>query len=758
MDSTTKIVMAAIGHTWVISHPAFKDKAIHQVLYTEEDEMRAIDRLMIDGAARCPLGVEITSPGIGGPETHKIGVEIPSPGLQCPPQECHVQTRSQRKSTPLVALPSKTRSRSSSSSNDKEQPTRKSPRRSNERQCKTRHRQLIDVYGKGPKVAPLEQWVGKQPEPQPRDKLLLTDTPDGYPKGLKFYRDEENRRRIAVPETERVPLTQQEHISLLHVAHKRVLHMLMLRYWWPDMNQLVKGVCGACRQCQRANVRRRHLSAAFSPLTNVNHAKLLPRQEYGIDFYGHHDGNILVAIDLCTREVKLWFLRKQTETLTAKALLTGLILQQGVPLLLRSDAANQLIAGTVQAMNKFLGIRQIHTGGYNPRGNAIAERFMQTLNAMLRKCDDKTYKNIEVFLPAIAFAHNTTYNSTLQCTPFECGHGYRARTISDARLAPRLQLNLEGDSQVEDVVTRWESSVPKKVLELAMRFSDEARKKSEWHRKMPSNRLNQAGRSIGPDLQPGARVYFYKPPTQSEIEKRGRMAKHLDHYLGPATVVRKSGTRSYQLEYRDPKRANAPKPFSRDISMIIPEKAFLTLPTPTPDFAVVASPPPSKHNVIKPLALREGEMIICLDHDNWYLAEVNAVYPDKARVRYYSTPTPPLDSYGDTLIPERVKRLQQVRFRKTWFFRDGPNAGKGTVSPPFPDNPDLRVWDGDIPASAYSKELLIRNVRLSGEGSLDSASVQLAANTYHIRTPHIPPWKMSVTMARRLTSLSVKEI
>ena len=162
--------------------------------------------------------------------------------------------------------------------------------------------------------------------------------------------------------------------------------------------------------------------------------------------------------------------------------------------------------------------------------------------------------------------------------------------------------------------------------------------------------------------------------------------------------------------------------------MIIPERAFLALPTPTPDFAVVASPPPSKHNVIKPIALREGEMIICLDHDNWYLAEVNAVYPNKARVRYYSTPTPPLDSYGDTLIPERVKRLQQVRFRKTWFFRDGPNAGKGTVSPPFPDNPDLRVWDGDIPASAYSKELLIRNVRFSGEGSLDSSSVQLAAN------------------------------
>ena len=51
MDSTTKIVMATIGHTWVISHPAYADKAIHQVRYTEEDETRTIYRLMIDGAA-----------------------------------------------------------------------------------------------------------------------------------------------------------------------------------------------------------------------------------------------------------------------------------------------------------------------------------------------------------------------------------------------------------------------------------------------------------------------------------------------------------------------------------------------------------------------------------------------------------------------------------------------------------------------------------------------------------------------------------
>jgi hypothetical protein len=58
------------------------------------------------------------------------------------------------------------------------------------------------------------------------------------------------------------------------------------------------------------------------------------------------------------------------------------------------------VKGTVEALNKYLGITHISTGGYNARANAVVERFMQTLNAMLRTCDDKTYKDIKDVDPA----------------------------------------------------------------------------------------------------------------------------------------------------------------------------------------------------------------------------------------------------------------------------------------------------------------------------------------------------------------------
>jgi hypothetical protein len=87
-------------------------------------------------------------------------------------------------------------------------------------------------------------------------------------------------------------------------------------------------------------------------------------------------------------------------------------------------------------MNNYLGVEQIITGGYNPRGNAIVERFMQALGHMLRIASkNEEYSNLKDYLQCIAFAHNCTYSSVIECTPFEAGHNLRARTVAEARMA-----------------------------------------------------------------------------------------------------------------------------------------------------------------------------------------------------------------------------------------------------------------------------------------------------------------------------------
>jgi hypothetical protein len=246
----------------------------------------------------------------------------------------------------------------------------------------------------------------------------------------------------------------------------------------------------------------------------------------------------------------LWFLPDRKMEGVAKALLSGLIFQKGVPLIFVNDEAKEFVDGVVHSMNRYLAIKQIITGGRNPRSNANVECFMQHLTSCLTKCDDTQYRNLKDYIQAIAFAHNAAFNFAIKCTPFEAGHGLRARTITEARAWPRLQITAEEGIELQEPDHKWESTIFHKVCKLAERLAEDAQRQSQWHKRMNAHNLNQSGRVISDKpLQPGDKVFFYKPPSQLGVQQRGRKAKHLMHYQGPATIIGSVIGRKRQYEF-----------------------------------------------------------------------------------------------------------------------------------------------------------------------------------------------------------------
>ena len=577
----------------------------------------------------------------------------------------------------------------------------------------------VATFRGSPPPDPHDKWIGQQDPTEIPNGGRLLDSPSGFPDGLLVIEDDQRRQRIIVPLEQRERLIKQEHLSLLHIGPERVARALTKRYYWHKMNDLVKRIVTSCHDCQVSRMRLQRLSLEFAE-ADANQLPL-PRQRYGIDFHGHAKGEILVAIDLVTREVCLWLLPNRKQENVSRALLSGLVFVKGVPLEFRSDNAPELMSGLVSAMNHYLGVEQITTGGYNPRGNAIVERFMHTLGHMLRIASNEEYNNLKDYLQCIAFAHNCTYSSVIECTPFEAGHGLRARTVAEARMAlPKLQL-LEEDSEDSPATQVWDKSLPKKVLELAARMAAIAQAHSEWHRRMTSEKLNQANRPFDDSqLQVGMRVYFYKPPSQQEVAAKGRKAKHLAHYHGPATVT-VSRKRQLELRYEG-------KTFNRDISLVIPAKDFTDLEVDSFDPVVTeAVSPPSRHVVGE--VPKEGELVVIKDSttEGWFLSEVLRVLPNLVEVRYFTTPTPALENYEHCSVQKRSERLSEICFRRTWHVRFGKHVGRATYKPPYPNNEDLQVWKGAINNSDLDSMLLLRNVRIDAEGKLDEASLRLAA-------------------------------
>jgi hypothetical protein len=116
-------------------------------------------------------------------------------------------------------------------------------------------------------------------------------------------------------------------------------------------------------------------------------SKVGPRQHYGMNFYGLMKGEVQVIVDLFTRETILEWLpsRKQEQEQVSRTILQRVIFERGVPLSIRSDSAPELMKGVIHRICSYLNIKQIVTGGHNPRGNAICERANQTLGNMIRK-------------------------------------------------------------------------------------------------------------------------------------------------------------------------------------------------------------------------------------------------------------------------------------------------------------------------------------------------------------------------------------
>jgi hypothetical protein len=139
---------------------------------------------------------------------------------------------------------------------------------------------------------------------------------------------------------------------------------------------------------------------------------------------------------------------------------------------------------------------------------------------------------------------------------------------------------------------------------------------------MTSEKLAQNGHKINYSaLIPGAKVYFYKPPSQADTQIRGRKAKHLNHYIGPATIVRQVGSRSFIIRYIDKKGVE--RSYQRDAAMLslVPPKR---IPKDLSD-SDVTTKAPHIHQSLTESPMEEGEMILLKDGSDattWYCARI----------------------------------------------------------------------------------------------------------------------------------------
>ncbi len=228
---------------------------------------------------------------------------------------------------------------------------------------------------------------------------------------------------------------------------------------------------------------------------------------------------------------------------------------------------------------------------------------------------------------------------------------------------------------LEDVSPTFDSSLTKSILGLAMELVTEVWSITEWHRRMTHEHLNQSGRVINLDkLTVGTEVYFYKPPTVQDVKQKGRKAKHLEHYVGPARITKKIGDGSFQIAYRHPD-SNKEQLFQREAGMLILKKEMNNFTVREVEVL------PMKHIAGK--LPRKGEMVIMKDFTestDWCIAEIAKVLNDRFVVNGYIIEGASLANYKAKSWRARKINLEGLTFHRTWCVNQG--RGKATIIPP----------------------------------------------------------------------------
>jgi hypothetical protein len=238
------------------------------------------------------------------------------------------------------------------------------------------------------------------------------------------------RSVLLVPQHLIPHILREAHCQFLagHFGVSKTKERLLQSYYWPNME---KDILDHLQRCDRCQITRKNVASPelLLPLPQCTE----PNQRVHADLFGplkNADGNrkfILCVTDAFTNYVELVVLPNKEALTVATAILNGWICHHGLPLELFTNQGKEFTNKMAQHLFEALDVHHSTTASYHPQCNSQAEVCNKTIAQYLSAFVDEGTTNWELFVPALAFAYNTSYHRSVKATPFSLMFGLEAR-------------------------------------------------------------------------------------------------------------------------------------------------------------------------------------------------------------------------------------------------------------------------------------------------------------------------------------------
>ena len=287
-----------------------------------------------------------------------------------------------------------------------------------------------------------------------------------------------------------------------------------------------------------------------------------PGQKWAIDVVSPKEKTkegytkILTLVDVFTRYVLAIPLRKAGANEVMNALFTNALCVFGKPTEIISDNGTEFLNDAMELLLKKWGIRQHHTGGYQPQANPV-ERYHRFLNAVMTMLCSRHGENWAEYLPAALYAYNTSVCDSTGFSPHQLMfHGRDANLLEDidaGALADQLGLN-ETPTGGDAAAFHQEAN---RRLKTAY---TEARRRQELaaaKRGKAVTAKEGTRQKVRVEFKPDDLVLYWEPSRvkymQLDAKESKRPSKWTERWTGPHKIVARGKTPNHYVIFHEEK-------------------------------------------------------------------------------------------------------------------------------------------------------------------------------------------------------------
>ena len=247
----------------------------------------------------------------------------------------------------------------------------------------------------------------------------------------RTFMNDDEIQQLVLPLSLCNSVLQSLHDDNGHQGVQRVIELLRSKVYWPSMFIDTDRWLAQCEQCHIAKGDYTEPKTQQGTLTASQPLELLCVDFTKADPLKSGKENILILTDAFSKFSQAFVTTSQKANVVAKLLVEKWFSVFGVPARIHSDQGWSFDNEIIFHLCKMYGIRQSTTTPYNPRGNAICERFNRTLFGLMRTLTKEQKPNWPTYVPSLVYAYNSTPHSSTGFQPYELMFGRKAPTPCD---------------------------------------------------------------------------------------------------------------------------------------------------------------------------------------------------------------------------------------------------------------------------------------------------------------------------------------